>query len=165
MHTTLAIARRLAKLDRGDYDALLLAEAGLRRLGLAEQITEVLPPEVMLPAVGQGALGIESRRDDATTRAAVQSLDHAATHAAVIAERTMLAALQGGCLAPIAAWGRAVAEQLRLTGRVLSLDGTRKIEASLAGDPREAEQLGQQVADDLLAQGAGRLVRAAREKY
>ena len=97
---------RLRKLHGGQFDAIVLAEAGLERLGLAGQITQRLPPAIMLPAVGQGALALEVRSDDRRTRQLVQSLDHAASHAAVAAERAMLAALRGGCLAPVAAWGR-----------------------------------------------------------
>ena len=154
---------RLRKLDRGDYDALVLAEAGLRRLGMAERITQVLPTSVALPAVGQGALGLETRSDDDLARRAVQNLDHPATHAAVLAERAMLAALQGGCLAPIAASSRVEDALLTLTGRVLHPDGTEKIEASESGDPAEPAQLGNRVADALFAQGAAKLIQAARQ--
>ena len=97
---------RLRKLHEGQFDALILAEAGLKRLGLAEQITEVFSPEVMLPAVGQGALGIETRAGDQATREAVAALDDLASHQSVSAERTLLATLRGGCLAPVGAWGR-----------------------------------------------------------
>ena len=154
---------RLRKLDVGDYDAVVLAEAGLRRLGLADRITETLPFALVLPAVGQGALGLETRSQDRSTREIVDRLDHPPTHAAVLAERAMLAALEGGCLAPIAAWGRGEGDVLTLTGRVLHPDGSQKIEAELAGDPAEATELGRQVAEALAAQGAAALVRAARD--
>ncbi len=157
------VETRIEKVQRGDYDAVVLAEAGLRRLGLEQHITEVLPIEIMLPAVGQGALGVESRSNDKTTQAALQCLDDEVTHAAVTAERAMLAALQGGCLAPIAAWGRIEKGRLELTGRVLSVDGTKRIEATAADQPEHAEQLGQAVADALCDQGAAELVRNARE--
>jgi hydroxymethylbilane synthase len=153
---------RLRKLHEGQYDAIVLAEAGLRRLGLAREITQVLPLDLALPAVGQGALGIEVRSDDAAARQAVAPLEHAATRAAVTAERAMLAALAGGCLAPIAAWGRLEQDALVLSGRVLSADGARKIEATLAAALAEADGLGRRVADALLAQGAAELVEAAR---
>lgn len=153
---------RLRKLDEGDFDALVLAEAGLRRLGLAGRICQVLPPSVCLPAVGQGALGLEIRNDDVSTRELVRPLDDPATHAAVLAERTMLAELRGGCLAPVAAWGRREGASLVLTGRVLSPDGHRKLEASLAGEPDQAADLGRRVAAELLAQGAAELIRLAR---
>ncbi|MGO8691171.1 MAG: hydroxymethylbilane synthase [Thermoguttaceae bacterium] len=157
---------RLRKLHGGQVDAVVLAEAGLERLGLADQIAQRLPPAIMLPAVGQGALALEVRRDDRRTRQLVQALDHPASHAAVAAERAMLAALHGGCLAPVAAWGRFDQDRpdlLILTGRVLSPDGLQKIEATRSAPPAEAEQLGLRVADDLLAQGAAALIESARQ--
>lgn len=153
---------RLRKLAEGRYDGLVLAEAGLRRLELAEQITQVLPLSIVLPAVGQGALGLETRAGDDSVQQ-LEPLDDPATHAAVLAERAMLAALEGGCLAPIAAWGRVEDETLKLTGRVLSPDGTQRIEATLTESPNEAVQLGRRVAGELAAQGAARLIRAARQ--
>ena len=105
----------------------------------------------------------ETRSDDQATRAVVRRLDHRPTHAAVLAERAMLSALQGGCLAPIAAWGRTGDRQLTLSGRVLSSDGSRKIESTLAAAPDEAEQLGRRVAELLIEQGATELIRAARD--
>jgi hydroxymethylbilane synthase len=152
---------RLRKLHQGDYDAIVLAEAGLERLGLRQEITQVLPLELALPAVGQGALGIEARSDDQQTREVLARLDHAASHVAVTAERAMLAALRGGCLAPIAAWARLCEGDLVLTGRVLSPDGARKLE-STQKSATEPEALGRQVADALLAQGAAELIEAAR---
>jgi hydroxymethylbilane synthase len=154
---------RLRKLRQGDYDALLLAEAGLRRLGLADQITEVLPLAMILPAVGQGALGVETRRDETAARQSLAPLDHLPTHRAVLAERAMLAALRGGCLAPIAAYARLEGDRLRLTGRVLSPDGGKKLEAAESALPQQAVELGGQVAAELLAQGAAELIRASRE--
>ena len=158
---------RLRKLHGGQFDAVVLAEAGLERLGLADQIAQRLPPAILLPAVGQGALGLEVRSDDQHARQLVQTLDHRATHAAVTAERAMLAALRGGCLAPVAAWGRLEEDRpdrLTLTGRVLSVNGVRKIEATRAAPLAEAEQLGLRVADDLLAQGAAALIESARQE-
>ena len=115
---------RLRKLHEGHYEAIILAQAGLERLALAKHITQVLPLSLMLPAVGQGALGIEARAHDTATREALAFLDHMPTHAAVTAERALLAALHGGCMAPIAAWGRMDGEQLILSGRVLDPAGT-----------------------------------------
>jgi len=154
---------RLWKLDQGDYDAVVLAEAGLRRLDLAEHIAQVLPLSILLPAVGQGALGLECRDDDRAARELVAALDHAATRAAVLAERAMLATLFGGCLAPIAAWGRIENDRLVLTGRVLPPDGSQKVEATLDADPAEAVELGNQVAQLLLLQGAAKFIAAARQ--
>ncbi len=154
---------RLRKLREGQYEALVLAAAGLTRLNLAEQITEVLPPSVMLSAVGQGALGIETRADDAATRAAVTVLDDQHSHRAVIAERSLLAALRGGCLAPVGAWGRSTDDgRLLFSACVLSRDGARRLAAERIGDASDAVQLGRQVAEDLLAQGAGELIESAR---
>lgn len=156
------IDTRLRRLDAGDFDALVLAEAGLRRLGLAQRITQVLPTEVMLPAVGQGALGIETRADDEATRRAVAALDDAASRWAVVAERALLAHLHGGCLAPVGAWARVSEGRLDLTAAVLSHDGRRKLVADSQVEPDNAASLGRRVAEDLLTQGAAELIEAAR---
>ena len=153
---------RLKKLADGQFDAILLAEAGLRRLGLDDAITQVLPPEKLLSAVGQGALGLETRTDDTTTRTAVATLDDCAAHRAVIAERTLLAALQGGCLAPIAAWARIESYVLTLSGRVLSADGRKCLDVTLGREPALAVDLGQIVAEMLLNEGAAGLIEASR---
>jgi hydroxymethylbilane synthase len=154
---------RLRKLDEGQYDAIVLAAAGLTRLGFADRMTFILPRSIMLPAVGQGALGIETRADDAVSRGLIEPLNDAATHAAVLAERSMLAALRGGCLAPVGAWGRRDGATLSLDGVVLSGDGQRKISAAAAGRPDDAPQIGRQAADELLAQGASELIASSRE--
>jgi hydroxymethylbilane synthase len=154
---------RLRKLNEGRYDAIMLAEAGLRRLDLADRITQLLPLEMVLPAVGQGALGLETREDDPAVRESLLPLSDDATHASVVAERTMLAELRGGCLAPIGAWGRVEDGTLYLTGRVISPDGSQSIEATASGGLEDASQIGMQVANDLAAQGAGDLIRCARE--
>ena len=154
---------RLEKLLSGQFDALILAEAGLKRLGLEAHITQILSDSWMLPAVGQGALGIECRIADSATREALALLDHPPTHQAVLAERSLLAALSGGCLAPIGAWARTNAEgHLQLDAAVLSSDGSRRIAGS-AGAPRDAaELLGRELAESLIAQGATELISAAR---
>jgi hydroxymethylbilane synthase len=154
---------RLRQLREGSYDAIVLAEAGLQRLGLTEHVRQVLPLELALPAVGQGALGLETRADDQAVREAIVPLDHPITHAAVVAERAMLAALRGGCLAPVAALARRTNLELTLVGRVLSPDGSRKLEATASAAPQEAEALGRRVAEALLAQGAAELIDAARQ--
>jgi len=153
---------RLRKLDQSEYDAIVLAEAGLVRLGLAERITQRLPAEVMLSAVGQGALGLELRIDDAATIETVRPLDHPPTHAAVIAERALLAALQGGCLAPIAAHARQSAGQLKLDARVIHPQGSQRLDASETGPLDDPVGVGRRAADSLLQQGAARLIAAAR---
>ncbi len=152
---------RLRKLDEGRYDAIVLAEAGLTRLGLAGRMTEALPLAVMLPAVGQGALGIETR-SDSESAAPLLAIDHAPTHAAVVAERAMLAALQGGCLAPIAALGTVEEDRLTLRGRVVHPGGAHALDAGFSGPLRDAVALGRRVAEALLRQGAGELIDTAR---
>jgi hydroxymethylbilane synthase len=153
---------RLRKLDEGQYEAIVLAEAGLRRLGWGERITQVLPIELMLSAVGQGALGIEARSDDGPTLQALAPLDHPVTHLAVLAERALLAALRAGCLAPVGAWARLAGGQLQLDAVVLSHDGRARLSAAASGPPEQAESLGQQAAADLLARGAAELIGASR---
>jgi hydroxymethylbilane synthase len=156
------VDNRVRKLDAGQFDAIVLAEAGLKRLGLAGRISQVLPFDVMLPAVGQGALGIECRRDDAATLAALALLDDAKSHAAVLAERALLAHLRGGCLAPIGALAIIENGRLRLTAVVLNSDGSRRLNASDDAAPADALDLGRRVADALLAQGAAELIAASR---
>lgn len=167
---------RLRKLDEGQYDAIILAEAGLRRLGWSERIGHVIAPSQMLPAVGQGALGLETRQDDQAARTAVGLLDDPPSHAAVLAERALLAALRGGCLAPVGAWARVEADRLRLTAAVLSADGRTRLfaedavevripaEGSESGEAaREAASvLGIGVAEQLLGQGAAELIAQSR---
>ena len=158
------VETRLQKLAEGACDAIVLAEAGLMRLGLAAQITEVLPAEIMLPAVGQGALGLEARSDDEATRAALRVLNHRESHQAVLAERALLAMLRGGCLAPIAGWARFKDDDtdLHLHAVVLSVDGQQRIDCSLSGDAGDPARLGEEVAEELLSAGAGELIEAAR---
>ncbi|MCE9528129.1 MAG: hydroxymethylbilane synthase [Planctomycetales bacterium] len=153
---------RLRKLDAGDYDALVLAQAGLHRLGLDARIASIIPLSIMLPAVGQGALGIEARADDESTRRILSQLSHEATYQSVIAERALLAALRGGCLAPVGAWGRVENGLLSLDGVVLSGDGREKIASSASGSPSAAADLGCEVAEQLIAQGAERLIASTR---
>lgn len=154
---------RLRKLDDGEYDAIVLAAAGLRRLGWADRIAELLGPPRMLPAVGQGALGIECREGDQTILELLAPLDHRETHSAVAAERSMLALLHGGCSAPVGAWGRMESGALVLNGLVANLAGTKVLRASDGGTLAEPHQIGKSVAEQLLAQGAAEIVAAARE--
>jgi len=154
---------RLAKLAAGEYDALVLAEAGIARLALEQHITEVLDPAVMLPAVGQGALGIEVRASDRATIEIVAAINHRPSHEAVLSERAMLATLRGGCLAPVGGWCRLVEDRLQLTGAVIRHDGSTRLLAEAAAPLDEAESLGVQVARQLLEQGAADLIAAARQ--
>jgi len=154
---------RLRKLADGEFDAIVLAAAGLKRLGLLGEVTQTIPAEIMLPAVGQGALGIETRSDDQRTRGTLAAIDQLESHQAVVAERALLAALLGGCLAPVAAWCRPTsAGRLELTSAVLSHDGRKKLMAERIGRLEDAETLGRDVAEELLAAGAGALIAAAR---
>lgn len=153
---------RLRKLDEGQFDAIVLAQAGLRRLGLADRISWVLPFEVMLPAVGQGALGIECRANDDNTLAALGPLDDFESHAAVMAERALLAHLRGGCMAPVGAIARVDGERLQLQAAVLRIDGTQRVEASGVAELGHAESLGKQVAEWLIEQGAAELIASTR---
>jgi hydroxymethylbilane synthase len=154
---------RLRKLDEGEFDAIILAHAGLNRLGLAHRITQVIPPEIMLPAVGQGALGLETRASDAQTRQAIEPLNDPPSHQAVLAERTVLSALRAGCLAPVGVWARVVDDNnLILDAVVLSDDGRQRLFATGSGPLQAAEQLGQQIAAELSNQGALQLIEHAR---
>ena len=142
---------RLKKLDEGHFDAIVLAAAGLRRLGWGTRISELLPAAICLPAVGQGVLALETREDDSDILAAVARLDDAATRACVTAERKFLAVVQGGCQVPVGVFGQVESGGLNLTARILSLDGVRCVEGSLSGLPAEAAALGEALARQLLA--------------
>ena len=152
---------RLGKLDRGEYDAIVLACAGLRRLGLAARIRAVLPPEQSLPAVGQGALGIETLADRPEVIAALAPLHHAPTAACVLAERAVSRGLGGSCQTPLAAYAELDGAGLRLRAMVASPDGAETLTGEAQGTADDAEALGQRMADDLLGRGAGRLLAAA----
>jgi hydroxymethylbilane synthase len=155
---------RLRKVAAGECDAIVLAAAGLRRLGRASEITQILPYEIMLPAIGQGALGIEARIDDGDACTLLARFDDPQTHAAVVAERSLLARLRGGCLAPVAGWCRAAttAGELLLTGAVLSPDGRERLVRQATAEIEVPELLGQRVADALLNAGAAALIEQTR---
>jgi len=144
---------RLRKLRAGEFDAIVLAAAGLKRMGWMEQITEYLPAEVSLPAIGQGALGLEGRRDDGFVRDLVAALEHPPTRAAVTAERALLERLQGGCQVPIAAHATLAGERLRLEGLIASVDGRRLVRNQVEGLVAQARELGLRLAEQLLDQG------------
>ena len=148
------VGTRLSKLDQGEYDAIILASAGLKRLQLAHRITQMIPLDVMLPAVGQGAIGIETRSDDELLHQLLQPLDDAATRYQILAERAMNQTLQGGCQVPIACYATLSNQQLLLQGLVGSLDGKTLIQATITGNKDQAEQLGITLARQLLAKGA-----------
>ncbi|MFO7903683.1 MAG: hydroxymethylbilane synthase [Pirellulaceae bacterium] len=157
------VETRLRRLGEGSYDAIVLAEAGLKRLGLTARVTEVLSPSWMLPAIGQGALGLETRVADRVTAERLACLDDPESHASVMAERSLLIALQGGCLAPIGAWGRVTEGALRLDAAVLDPRGATRLSACVFGSTEQAEELGREAARQLLDQGAEDLIAAARK--
>jgi hydroxymethylbilane synthase len=154
------VGTRLAKLDQGLYDAIILASAGLKRLGLTDRIRHHLSTELSLPAVGQGALGLECREQDVETLAFIQPLLHIQTDACVRAERAFNAYLEGGCQVPIAGFATLVGDRLNIEGRVGSVDGKTLLVSKLQGDVNQAEQLGVQLAQDLIRQGAAELLAA-----
>ncbi len=154
---------RLKKLDAGEYDAIILAEAGLKRLGWSDRIAGVLPKDLMLPAVGQGALGLECRADDRPTQSALARLNDPPTQAAVTAERRLLATLRGGCLAPIGAWGRVEEGHLALDAVVLDHRGRKRLSAQGVAAIKDASGLGAEVAGRLLNDGAAELIAGSRE--
>jgi len=150
---------RLRKLDEGQYDAILLAAAGLKRLGWGDRIAEILDAETMCSAVGQGALAIETRASGAGFDA-VQAMDHADTHAAVLAERGVLGALGGGCQVPIGAHATVEGGKLRLLGLVASPEGDEVIRGESQGAASDAESLGRALGNELLERGARRILDA-----
>ena len=145
---------RLRKLDDGEYDAIILAAAGLIRLEMPDRIASFIEPEVSLPAVGQGAVGIECRLDDAQTIALLKPLEHHKTRQRVTAERAMNLALQGGCQVPIGSYSIFKQDKLFLRGLVGSVDGTKIIRKEITGNPEDAEQMGLSLAKQLLESGA-----------
>ncbi len=158
------VPTRLAKLDAGDFDAVVLAAAGLTRLGFAARISQTLPPEICLPAVAQGVLGLETRVGDA----AIIALTRAALHDAVeerrvIAERTFLARMGGSCQTPLAAYARRADGALTIDALCGTPDGTRILRAQVSGSPDDAARLGTEAAEQLLAQGAGEIVAACMQ--
>jgi len=151
---------RLAKLDADDFDAIILAAAGLKRLGMAERIAAYLAPEISLPAIGQGAIGIECLLADDAVVQAITPLDDANTHIRVRAERALNARLRGSCQVPLAGFAELENDTLHLRGLVGYPDGSKVLRAEIRGSASEAEQLGHALADDLLGQGADRILQA-----
>lgn len=149
---------RLGRLDAGEFDAIILATAGLLRLQLTDRIRQRLPADLMLPAVGQGAVGIECRLDDAQTQALLAPLADALTTRCVLAERAMNTRLQGGCQVPIAGYATERAGRLHLEGRVGAVDGSRLLRVEQTGPADQGEALGIAVAEALLAAGADALL-------
>ena len=149
---------RLRKLSAGEFDGIILAVAGLKRLGHEHRITEILDDDVMVSAVGQGALGIVCRTEDDNARRILQVLDHAPTRTAVTAERGLLRALGGSCQVPIAGKANLTADGLMIKGVIASLDGSRVISHELSGPSGRALELGMELGDKLLSMGAGEIL-------
>jgi hydroxymethylbilane synthase len=153
---------RLAKLDAGEFDAIILAAAGLKRLGLGERIAELIPTTKSLPAIGQGAIGIECRQDDADLNALLEPLNDSNTRICVTAERAMNARLQGGCQVPIAGFAQLQGDNLDMRGLVGSPDGQLILRAQHSGAATQAQAIGITIADELLANGADRILSELR---
>lgn len=156
------VQTRLRRLEERGMDATLLAYAGLTRLEMTNVASQVLEPEVCLPAIGQGILAVETRRDDAATNALVARLDDPAARAAAVAERAFLHRLEGGCQVPIAGYATLEGDELSLRGLVSSLDGKQVFEGQRAGPVQSAAELGVGLAEELLAAGAGRILEALK---
>jgi len=154
------VPTRVEKTRNGAYDAVVLAAAGLDRLAMADYITQILPAAMMLPAPAQGALGVQCRTDDQAIRAMLAPLDDSGTRVVVTAERAFLHALDSGCRLPVAALAQIDGDQLRLIGRVISLDGEQVIEVGGTSDLSEAEALGTRLAQSALKQGARAILQA-----
>lgn len=159
------VPTRIERLKQGEYDAIILAVAGLRRLGLDQHISELLSEEVFPPAVSQGAIGVCIRTDDAGAAHWLQRLDDPASRLATTAERTLLRAVEGGCQVPLGALGIVSGQMLHLHAAVCALDGSAILKArgEMAASPANAVTLGQRLAEDLLSQGAARLIAHERD--
>lgn len=164
------VPTRIERLKRGDYDAIILAAAGLARLGLTQHVTEFLSPQEFLPAVSQGVIGVCARADDEATLGLLRALDDAAARLAVSAERSLLARLEGGCQVPLGALAQLRGDSLELTAAVCALDGSRELRArgTASASPgaaltaADAAALGKRIADELLAAGAAELIAHER---
>ncbi|GLZ15213.1 porphobilinogen deaminase 1 [Actinomadura sp. NBRC 104425] len=149
---------RLRKVSSGELDAVVLAYAGLRRIGRLDEVAEVFEPDAMLPAPGQGALAVECRADREDLRELLAAVDDPATRRAVTAERAVLAVLEAGCSAPVGAYAAEVEQKLHLTASVVAHDGSRQIRLSASGSPERAEELGRELAARLLDRGADQVM-------
>ena len=150
---------RLRKLDEGEYDAIVLAVAGLKRLGFADRIREILPQTMVLPAVGQGALAIETRADDKETRDMLSFLRDDDTICCAEAERSFLARVEGGCQVPVGVYATAEGDSLRVEAVIASLDGQRSYRGDATGARKDAAKLGEGLAEKLLAEGGTEILQ------
>jgi len=147
------VETRINKLEAENLDAVILAAAGLKRLGFTDKVAEYLPTDISIPAIGQGALGIECRLDNEEVKSAIDFFNHPATAYAVRAERALLWRCEGGCQVPIAAFGEVEGDQLKLTGFIASVDGKTSVKGSVSGPAEECEKLGITLAEQLLKDG------------
>jgi hydroxymethylbilane synthase len=153
------IDTRIKKLESEGLDAIILAAAGLRRMGWGDKIAQVIPAEIILPAMGQGTVGIETRKNDPNILEAIMALDHEETHLTLDAERAFVDVLEGGCQVPIGAYATLDAENISLSGLVASLDGKIIYQASKRRPLAEAKQLGQELGKEILAMGADKILK------
>jgi hydroxymethylbilane synthase len=156
---------RIQKVKKGGFDGVIVAEAGLERMGLKNQISERFSLDRFTPAAGQGALAVTAKKGNAEIIELLHSIDDSATRAEVAAERSLVLALEGGCRVPIGTIGRAANDGLSLYGCVFSLDGQQKIATSAKGNLDEAEELGREAAQELIRQGAKEFEAQWRQKY
>jgi hydroxymethylbilane synthase len=155
---------RMRKLDEGQFDAIILAAAGVKRLGWQDRITEILATDISLPAIGQGAIGIECRISDKGVNSLIAGLNHPETYTCVKAERAFLRKLEGGCQVPIAAHARLAAGRILMQGLVGSISGDQIIKGSIEGDPVRAENLGLALAEEVLSKGAKEILDEVYKK-
>lgn len=156
------VPTRLRRLDDGDYDAIVLAAAGLKRLGLGRRVTDYLPFDVMLPAVSQGAIAVQLRAEDDDVARWIRALDHEPTRQTTAAERALLREVEGGCQVPLGAHATVGADGLRLRAVIASLDGGEAVAGDATGPPDEAAELGRALAADLLGRGAAAIMAEIR---
>lgn len=156
------VPTRVRKLDRGDYDAIVLAVAGLERLEMGDRVSAILPPEVFPPAVSQGAIGIQIRAEDSETRTWVERLDHTPTRLATASERALLATLEGGCQVPVGALANVSGDRLDLVAGICSLDGALYVEGTGSGSASDGVEIGRNLARDLLSRGGAAILTAIR---
>lgn len=151
---------RLSRVEDGTFDAIILAAAGLKRLGFGDKITQILPPSVSLPAVGQGALAIEARADDTFTQALLQELDHEETRLAVTAERAFLRTVEGGCQVPVGVHAALDGDGLRIEALIAALDGQTVLRDVITGASGQADALGRELAERMLAAGGREIMQS-----